>query len=116
MQQVVDLQNDPQVKALNLALVSIAFDSVPDQARAAREYGVTVPMLSDADGAVSRKYGVLKWAAATGEPGHTFVLIGANGQILWVRDYGAQENGGSMYVPPPELTREITQRLKTGER
>ncbi|MBI2176725.1 MAG: hypothetical protein HYU38_00020 [Candidatus Tectomicrobia bacterium] len=53
---------------------------------------------------------MLQWAHA-GEPGHTFVLVGTDGKVLWVRDYGAPENGGLMYVPVSALIKEIAARL-----
>ena len=60
-------------------------------------------LLIDADGAVSEAYGVLEWAVGTGEPGHTFVLIDDSGRVSWLQDFGAEENGGRMYVPMEEL-------------
>jgi peroxiredoxin len=111
MQQIVDLQNDPEFQSLNVALLSIATESVAELQAAAGEYRISVPLLSDQESRVSRAYDVLRWAAATGEPGHTFVLVDKAGQITWVQDYGAQENGGRMYVPVDELQREIGKRL-----
>jgi peroxiredoxin len=108
MQQVVDLQNDPDFQALDVEIVSIALDSAAEQTQGQREYGITdVPMLVDADRRMSEAYDVMKWAVGTGEPGHTFILVGADGKIKWIRDYGAPENGGLMYVPVPELTAQI---------
>lgn len=112
MEQIVDLQTDAAFKTSNVALISIALDTLPQQQRAVQEYGVSVPMLADTDKRVSQSYDVLKWAAATGEPGHTFVLVGQDGAIRWIRDYGAAENGGSMYVPPAELNQQIAQALR----
>jgi peroxiredoxin len=84
--------------------LSIAFDSADEQASAAAELGLDASrLLIDADGAVSRAYGVLEWAVATGEPGHTFVLVDETGEVIWLQDYGAEENGGRMYVPMGEL-------------
>ena len=60
---------------------------------------------------MSEAFGVLKWAVGSGEPGHTFVLVGADGNVLWVQDYGAPENGGRMYVPVEELVKHIGERL-----
>lgn len=45
----------------------------------------------------------MRWAAATGEPGHTFILIDKSGTVTWAKDYGAPENGGIMHVVPDEL-------------
>jgi len=112
MQQIVDLQTDVSFKASGIALLSIALDSLPQQERAAQEYGVSVPMLADANAQVSKSYDVMKWAAATGEPGHTFVLVDESGVIRWIRDYGAAENGGSMYVPPAELNQQMAEALQ----
>ena len=96
---------------MGVAILSIAFDSQESQAASKREYGITVPMLVDLDHSVSEQYDVLQWAVGTGEPGHTFILIDGNGDIVWIRDYGAPENGGQMYVPVDELTKNIKQSL-----
>ena len=78
------------------------------------EYGIrSVPMLADVDKRMSEAYDVLKWAVGTGEPGHTFILVDKNGNIAWIKDYGAPDNPNStMYVPVEELVREIRAHLK----
>ncbi len=112
MQQIVDLQNDPGFQALDVALLSIAFDSPGDLAVGAAQYGIQgVPLATDTDEKVSEAYDVLQWAVGTGEPGHTFVLVDEDGEIAWIRDYGAPESGGVMYVPPSELTQQIQANL-----
>ena len=112
LQQIVDLQNDPGFQALDVAILSFAFDDQSQQAAAQAEYGIkNVPMLVDADHSVSEAYGVLQWAVGTGEPGHTFILVDADGNIAWIRDYGAPENGGLMYVPVDELSQQISNHL-----
>jgi hypothetical protein len=52
----------------------------------------------------------MQWAVG-GEPGHTFVLVNASGEIAWQQDYGALENGGVMYVLPHEVTRRLREHL-----
>ncbi len=111
MQQVVDLQNDPVFQSLGVALLSVAFDPATEQAPAAQELGITVPMLIDGDHSISEAYDVLQWAVASGEPGHTFILVSKDGEILWIRDYGTPENGGTMYVPVDELVQQIQASL-----
>jgi hypothetical protein len=49
----------------------------------------------------------MQWAMPSGEPGHTFVLVGKDGKVKWIWDYGAPDNGGRMYVPPNEFVPEI---------
>lgn len=107
MQQIVDLQNSQPFQAQNVALVSIATDSITELSAAAQEWNVTTPLLSDSNKQVSEQYDVLQWAVLSGEPGHTFVLVNQDGAIAWIRDYGAPENGGLMYVPPDDLVQAI---------
>ena len=73
--------------------------------------GITAPMLSDSDHSVSEAYDVLQWAVGTGEPGHTFILVSADGNIAWIQDYGAPENRGVMYVDPLEIAGEVKASL-----
>jgi peroxiredoxin len=92
--------------------LSIAFDPAQEQAPAAAELGLDESsLLIDADGAVSQAFGVLEWSVATGEPGHTFVLVDDAGDVIWLQDYGAEENGGRMYVPMEELVGAIQNAL-----
>lgn len=111
MQQIVDLQNAADFQALDVALVSIAVDSQAELTAVRQEYGITTPLLSDADKQVSESYDVLQWATPGGEPGHTFVLVDADGAAIWVRDYGAPQNGGVMYVEVEELVQQIKTHL-----
>ena len=111
MQQIVDLQNDPEFKSLNVAFLSIAFDKMEEQALGTLEYDITIPLLIDESHTVSLSYDVLQWAVGTGEPGHTFILVDSDGKIAWIQDYGAPENRGVMYVPVDELIFEIKNRI-----
>jgi hypothetical protein len=45
----------------------------------------------------------LDLAPVAGSGGVTGRVVDGAGEIAWVRDYGAPENGGLMYVPPQEL-------------
>ena len=111
MNQVVDLEGSPQFAALDVVLVSISTDPRSQLAQAVEDFAVESPHLSDSGGEVSGMYGVLRWAMANGEPGHTFVLVGRDGRIKWIRDYGAPENGGLMYVPVEDLVHQIAAAL-----
>lgn len=91
--------------------MSLAIDPVLDLTKAASEMDITTPFLSDEDSEVSADYGVLRWAMPSGEPGHTFVLVDGDGIVRWVKDYGAPENGGLMYVEVSDLNQELAARL-----
>jgi peroxiredoxin len=110
MQQVVDLQNSKEFQALDVELLSISPDTLEAWKQGASEFGIQTPVLSDADNRVANAYGVMRWAMGS-EPGHTFVLIDERGRILWLRDYGAPQNGGLMYVTPEELVPAIDSRV-----
>jgi peroxiredoxin len=105
MQQIVDLQNSPEYSALGVQVISIARDSVVEQAPEGLALGITdVPLLSDPDLQVSAQYDVLQWAIENGEPSHTFILVDEAGKIVWVKDYGAPDNPKrTMYVEVSEL-------------
>ena len=110
---MVDLQKSEAFQALGVELVSIAPDTVQAWRDDGEQYGILDydSVLSDVENAVANQYDVLRWAAATGEPGHTFILIDESGTVTWVKDYGALENGGIMYVVPDEPVRELRAQL-----
>ena len=112
MQQVVDLQKDPAFRSLGIVMLSISPDSVASWRQEGGALGITTPMLSDQGAKVAFRYGVMRWMMPTGEPGHTFVLVDRDGRVAWVKDYGAPEHGGVMYVAPPELVSEIKSVLQ----
>jgi peroxiredoxin len=110
MQQVVDLQRDGGFANLGVQLLAISPDSVTAWRQDGGTLGITVPMLSDPGNIVWMKYGIPSWMMA-GEPGHTFFLVGGDGTITWLRDYGAPEHGGAMYVPPDEIASQLEGHL-----
>ena len=112
MQQVVDLQNDDAFEKLRVELLAISPDSVSAWRKEGGTLGVTVPMLSDTGNTVWMKYGIPAWMMATNEPGHTFFLVGRDGKIAWLRDYGAPEHGGAMYVAPDQLVSQVAEELR----
>jgi hypothetical protein len=73
--------------------------------------------VADPDNRVADRYGVMRWRVPqtadvdSAEPGHTFVLVDEVGRIAWIRDYGAPENGGLMYVAPDDLIPAIDRAL-----
>lgn len=109
----MDLQNSEEFKTLGIEIISIARDSAKEQAPASQQLGITVPMLVDADAQVSTEYDVMQYAIANGEPSHTFVLVDAEGNIIWLKDYGAPDNPNrTMYVDVAELYNEAKNALE----
>ncbi|HEY0951893.1 peroxiredoxin family protein [Nocardioides sp.] len=66
--------------------------------------GVRTPFLLD-DGTVSAAYGTLGRGMHAGLPGHSFVLIDAEGRQRWYGEYP------SMWLAPQDLLEEIRSRL-----
>ena len=66
--------------------------------------GVKTPFLLD-DGTVSDAYGTLGRGMHAGLPGHSFVLIDADGRQRWYGEYP------SMWLDPRELLDEVRDRL-----
>jgi peroxiredoxin len=118
MLQVVDLQKSREFEALGVELLSISPDSVEAWQADSEQYGLTgeTPVLSDQANRVASAYDVMRWQAATGEPGHTFVLVDEEGMVAWIKDYGAPKNGGLMYVVPDELVPRIAAHVLNVER
>jgi peroxiredoxin len=108
---VVDLQKSRAFKSLGVQLLSLSPDPAEAWGDEGGSMGISLPMLSDAGNAVWLRYGTVDWMMASNEPGHTFILVDETGNVAWVRDYGAPEHGGLMYVPPEELARQIQEHL-----
>jgi peroxiredoxin len=114
MEQIVDLQNSEKFGDLGVQVISIARDSISEMEAEAQILGITdVPLLSDPDLQVSASYNVLQWAIDNGEPSHTFVLVNAEGKIVWIKDYGSPDNPNrTMYVEVNELINYIESNLE----
>ena len=112
---MVDLQNDRDFRELGVELISIAPDGTEDWRKAGAGYKLKdfSTVVSDDGNEVASAYDVLKWRhPVTGEPGHTFILVGEDGQVEWIKDYGAEKHGSIMYVMPFEIVRQLRDRLQ----
>lgn len=113
IQQVGDLETSNEFKSLGIQLLSISPDPREAWQDVAAEYNLTTPLLTDPGNQVAQRYGVMRWRVPatadvdSAEPGHTFVLVDERGMVKWVRDYGAREHGGIMYVFPDALVRDM---------
>ena len=110
--QVVDLQEDKNFKGLDVELLTLSPDSLDAWREQGHDMGIRDfdGVLTDPDNKVAKSYGVMRWAVGS-EPGHTFVLVDESGEIAWLQDYGALENGGIMYVLPHEVVKQVQEHL-----
>ena len=93
----MDLQQSSEFQATGVTLLSISPDDPEAWGAVAAQTGLTTPLLSDQGNEVAEQYGVMRWRVGS-EPGHTFVVVDAESIVQSIRDYGAPENGGLMYV------------------
>jgi peroxiredoxin len=99
MVQAADLQKDSALSKAGIKLVSITTDPPAQLAAAAKQYGLTDPILADPTTSMSSAYGMLGHGGMQHptQDGHAFMLLDANGKVLWHQAYS------SMYVPPTQL-------------
>jgi peroxiredoxin Q/BCP len=68
---------------------------------------ITTPVLADSTGVVSNAYHANSYGMmGTAEDGHSFVLVGRTGTILWRGDFGGAPNY-TMYVPVKNLLSDL---------
>lgn len=97
--QAADLQDSKALARAGIKLVSVTTDSPGELAQAASQYGIRTPMLADPAATMSAAYGMLAHGGMEhpGQDGHAFMLLDANGKVLWHRAYP------QMYVQPTQL-------------
>lgn len=108
-QQTGDLQKDlGRFKTVGVdEIITISLDPLAAQQQRAQLRGITLPALADADRSVSTAYDALSYGMMGGAtPGHTFILVGADGVIRWRADYGGPPNF-TMFVPDETLLAEL---------
>ncbi|MGH9977775.1 MAG: peroxiredoxin family protein, partial [Nitrososphaeraceae archaeon] len=117
--QVEDIQKEyGKFKSLDIEVLTITVDPLNALIKESQKRGITLPVLDDGvDLSVSKAYDVLDQSMHPGSrPGHTFILVGKDGNLIWRKDYypagqnvgGMNMNmGGRMYVPVEELLKEI---------
>jgi peroxiredoxin Q/BCP len=109
MIQAADLENARALDEQGIELVSVTADQPRDLANAAKQYGISTPLLSDPTTGMSSAYGMLGHGGM-GHPdtnGHAFILLDENGTIRWHRAY--QE----MYVKPDTLVRDMSAEMSS---
>jgi len=112
--QLKDIQtNISQFKALGIdQIVSITTDPLNSLQQKVSDEGITIPVLSDPQLAVSQAYTANGYGMmGNSRDGHTFIVVGSDGTIKWRADYGGAPNY-TMYVPVSNLIADIRAGLK----
>lgn len=88
-------------------VASIAIDPASALTEMANSNTITTPVLADSTGVVSNAYHANSYGMmGTSEDGHSFVLVGRTGRILWRGDFGGAPNY-TMYVPVKNLLSDL---------
>jgi peroxiredoxin len=107
--QLKDIQsNSSDFHALGIdTIVSITTDSLDALKQKVTDEGLSIPVLSDQNLAVSQAYNANQYGMmGQSRDGHTFIVVGPDGLIKWRADYGGAPNY-TMYVPVPNLIADI---------
>lgn len=111
--QITDLQKHAaQLRAAGIgAVVSITSDPVGAITTKARDMGLTIPVVSDPNLAISQQYHANGYGMmGASRDGHTFIVVGPDGTIRWRADYGGAPKY-TMFLPTTSLLADI----KAGE-
>lgn len=93
-------------KAANITVLPIVMNTKDQITADMRANGVTTPFLLD-DGTVSTAYGTIGKGMHAGLPGHSFVVIDAQGMQRWYGEYPG------MWLEPSELLIQATTALSS---
>ncbi|MEX0991333.1 MAG: peroxiredoxin family protein [Actinomycetota bacterium] len=103
--QLTDIEADwPKFKALGIdEVATITVDDLDALKQKAQIEGLATPLLSDPDLGASKAYEANKYGMmGESTDGHSFVLIGPDGAIVWRADYGGAPKY-TMYLPVDQL-------------
>lgn len=115
--QLKDIEsNIERFRALGIdAVVSVTTDPINDLKQKAAYERLSTPVLSDPDLAVSRAYDANSYGMmGRSRNGHTFIVLGKDGRILWRADYGGAPKY-TMYVPVTNLVADVRQGLRKAQ-
>lgn len=107
----MDLEEDwGRFADLDIELVSIMVDPLPDLAAEAEARRLESTIASDVSKSVSELYDAMEASMHPGvKPGHTFVLVRKSGIIAWRSDWFG--HGKPMYVEVDDLYESLSRAL-----
>lgn len=104
--QMAKLEADGGLAKVGVSIVPVVMNSPIQVTGELQRYAIQTPYAIDSDGSVSRAYKTLGAGHHANLPGHTFVLVGPDGTMLWRGDYP------SMWVDPAELSAAVQAQLR----
>lgn len=107
--QINDIEQDfAPFEALGIdTFVPIAGNPLGDLERKASDDGLTTPVLADPSLSLGDTYNANSYGMmGTSTYGHSFIVVGPDGEIRWRADYGGAPNF-TMYVPPAALVADL---------
>lgn len=107
--QITDLERASEdVAAAGVdAVLSVTSDPVHLLTQKVADEGISTPVASDVDLAVSRQYATNQYGMMGGtHNGHSFLLVGPDGTIEWRADYGGPPDY-TMYLPVDRLLADL---------
>ena len=107
--QLKDIQGQQSAfQALGInEIVTITSDPLNALKQKVTDEGITLPVLSDSTLAISQTYSANNYGMmGASRDGHSFLVVGPTGTILWRADYGGAPNY-TMYVPVPSLLADL---------
>lgn len=85
-------------------MITITVDPLDLLEQKVADEGLRYPVLSDPTVSLGPAYTANQYGMmGEGMYGHTFIVVGPDGEILWRGDYGGSETGHIMYVAPDDL-------------
>lgn len=115
--QIVELQNSQELAVMKVSIIAVTVDPVDQLQPIIKQWGIKVPVASDTSLKTVKDYDALYAGSMhPGQrPGHTFILVSADGIIKWRYDLPqAQANAGNMYVPTQDVIQYIRKALVGG--
>jgi peroxiredoxin len=95
---------------MDLELVSVMVDPLEELKAEASSRGIEGIVAADADKTVSNEYDAMEASMHPGvKPGHTFILIDVNGNVIWRWDWSG--HGAAMYVEVNDLYEWVSREL-----
>ncbi len=112
--QIVAIERElPKFNALGIGpIVSITGDPLHLIEQKVADEGIRSPVMADPGFNVSDAYDARSYGMMGGQmAGHSFILVGKDGRIMWRGDYGGRPDY-TMFVPTDALLADLRQGLK----